>query len=94
MPYRQYKIKLDGTGRRTLRNRRHIRQRYSGVSPNASLDDKSGESTSHSTISTDSSHTITNSSTNGSTPILRRSQCTQTVPARFGDYNVLIFCSM
>ena len=30
LPHRQYKIKLDGTGRLTLRNRRHLRQRYSG----------------------------------------------------------------
>ena len=96
MPYRQYKIKLDDTGRLTLRNRRHIRQRYSGiaVSPNASLDDKSGESTSHSTISTDSGHTTTNTSTNGSTPILRRSQRTRTVPARFGDYDMSSYSAL
>ena len=36
LPYRQFRIRLDGTGRITLRNRRHLRQRYSGtlVTPN------------------------------------------------------------
>ena len=31
LPFRQYRIKLDGTGRITLRNRRHIRNVYRGA---------------------------------------------------------------
>ncbi len=31
LPHRQYKIKLDGSGRITLRNRRHVRSVYRGV---------------------------------------------------------------
>ena len=31
LPHRQYKVRLDGSGRITLRNRRHIRQVYRGV---------------------------------------------------------------
>ena len=95
LPYRQYRIKLDGTGRITLRNRRHLRTVYRGapcLQPNSNDNTLTIES---SYSNTPLSHTNTTSSCSKSstdyTPPLvlpRRSNRIRKPPPRFEDYDM------
>ena len=103
LPYRQYKIKIDGTGRITLRNRRHIRQRYSGtmLTQNTTDDTPTSFTPTHSTFTSDDNsisltsnpsgqHVTAHSNTNQDVSIIipRRSGCTRRQPLRFRDYEM------
>ena len=102
LPYRQYKIKIDGTGRITLRNRRHIRQRYSGtmLTQNTTDDTPTSSTPTHSTSTSDdnsisltsnpSGQRVAHSDTNQDVSIIipRRSGRTRRQPLRFRDYEM------